>query len=264
VRRVPVAGTRGSPAGALRGWYAPRDLRKLRWLAVPLLLLMLLLWRPHVPGFDTGSSSAAPSAARASGSAPVAPPLPVAVPPCPPGIEPRLLLLVEDDSDSVAGDRRRYPESRQFVEWISRSAYCHEQDRAAVIHFASTTTASGPFLLRSEAGRISDALMGPDRGLGTGTELSPAVEAAAELAERFPSHAATLVLNTDGDISDDDVAFPRLAAFPGEIHVVAIGGPLPPTWGAVRTASDRVLTNSTQDGEVARGLADIWLQATGR
>lgn len=150
------------------------------------------------------------------------------------------------------------------MEWISQSAYCNDEDRAAVIHFASTAKASGPFLLRSESALITASLQGPDPSVGSDTALAPAVAAAADLARRFPSHRATLVLNTDGEINDTITAFARLALFPGDIHLVAIGKTLGPTWVAVKKASVRVLTDSTKTGEVARGLADIWLQATGR
>ena len=270
---LPVGETTGSPTGGLRGWFSPRDLRKWRWLALPLLLVLLLLWSPDLPSIRGGSRDSNRSVASAPAGAPSAtsvvggaavPVLAVLAAACPLGIEPGLLLLLEDDSSSVASDRRRYPESRQFVDWISESAYCHDDDQAAVIHFATTAASTGPFPLRTESKRITAALGGPDASVGSDTRLASAVEQATAIARRYPSHHPTLVINTDGDINDAIAAYAALAMFPGDVHIVAIGKSLNPTWMAVRKASVRVLTDSTKTGEVARGLADIWLQATGR
>jgi hypothetical protein len=147
---------------------------------------------------------------------------------------PTLLIAVFDDSGSVTGPAGsdplsgRYDEARQAFSAIARRGSTHEL--GAVVHF--DTPCSGDVdplpILRRTMLALRAALQVPPDASGS-SELGSSVLRAHELAAAHPDHRSTLVVFSDFQLFDADPAavLRDLAAFPGEVHAVVLGGRLP-------------------------------------
>ncbi|MFN2588570.1 MAG: hypothetical protein ABR613_10710 [Actinomycetota bacterium] len=110
----------------------------------------------------------------------------------------------------------------------------------------------------------SPTLQGPDPAVGAGTSLAGPVAEASDLAAKYPAHELLFVLVSDGILDDETAALDGLRALPGEIHLIALGAE--PQWTASWPRKPpltvQVLQGDTDLGEVARGIAEVWVRAT--
>lgn len=177
-----------------------------------------------------------------------------------PALYPTLLIAVFDDSGSVAGPvgsdplSGRYEEARQAFEVIARRGAAHEL--GAVLHFDTPCSGDvGPVpLVRRGLLSVRSALRVPLDGAGS-SELGPSLGRAAELAAEHPDHRATLVVLSDFLLFDPEPGpvLRALAAFPGDVHAVVLGGRLPP--GVLDERVQRTdITSEDQPGALALAL----------
>jgi hypothetical protein len=147
---------------------------------------------------------------------------------------PTLLIVLFDDSESVVSFggtdplSNRYAEVRRAFQIVARRGARHEL--AAIVHF--DTPSSGEVepvpITRTGMLRLRAGLRPPPDGAGT-SQLGPSLERATEIAEAHPEHEITLVVLSDFQLFDPDPAevLSHLAAFPGDVHAVVLGGHLP-------------------------------------
>ncbi len=148
-----------------------------------------------------------------------------------PSLEPTITIVITDDSGSVIGPAgadpvsNRYEEASRAFRAIGRRGGRHEL--GAVLHFDTPTSGDiGPTpLTRGGLERLRSGLHVPRDAAGT-SYLGPSLNAAAALANRYTSHEATLVILSDFELFDDDIAqvLDDLAEFPGGVHAVVLGG----------------------------------------
>lgn len=148
-----------------------------------------------------------------------------------PAKEPTLLIAVFDNSGSVTGPAGNDPLSNRFAEVahafsvVARRGANHEL--GAVLHFDTPTSGDvGPTpITKRGLVMLRRGLHMPPDGAGT-SELMPSLRRAVELAEAHPDHHATLVVLSDFQLFDSDQTqvFADLAAFPGQVHAVVLGG----------------------------------------
>jgi hypothetical protein len=146
--------------------------------------------------------------------------------------ERRLFILVLDDSGSVTGVggndplSRRYAEARLAVRTLSRACGCG-RERVAVLHFDGLGEVEPCGLDRWGLVRVLDGLVQPV-GAGGSSELGPALGRAEALAGEAAGHGyrVQLVVLSDFELLDDDPVgvMGRLAAFPGAVTAVVLGG----------------------------------------
>ena len=147
---------------------------------------------------------------------------------------PTLLIAVFDDSGSVTSPvgsdplSGRYEEARQAFQVIARRGSAHEL--GAVMHFDTPCSGDvGPLpILRRTMLVIRGGLQVPSDSAGS-SELRASLHRAQELAAAHPEHRPTLVVFSDFQLFDTEPAavLSELAAFPGDVHAVVLGGRLP-------------------------------------
>jgi hypothetical protein len=173
---------------------------------------------------------------------------------------PTLLIAVFDDSGSVAGPvgsdplSGRYEEARRAFEVVARRGATHEL--GAVLHFDSPCSGdiSPTPLVRRSLFALRGALRVPHDGAGS-SELGPSLRWAYQLAAEHPDHQATLVLFSDFLLLDPEPGpvLRDLAAFPGDVHAVVLGGRLPT--GVLGERIQRTdITQEDQPGALALAL----------
>jgi hypothetical protein len=173
---------------------------------------------------------------------------------------PTLLIALFDNSGSVTSPggtdplSNRYAEVTRAFHVVARKGSRHEL--GAIVHF--DTPSSGEVepmpIIRTGMVRLQAGLRPPPDGAGT-SELGPSLERAMEIAEAHPDHQATLVALSDFQLFDPEPSqvLAGLAAFPGNVHAVVLGGRLPAGVLDERitiTAIDR----ESRPGAVARAL----------
>ncbi|MEU8860914.1 hypothetical protein [Streptomyces umbrinus] len=151
-----------------------------------------------------------------------------------PAEEPTLLIAIFDDSGSVISPAgtdplsNRYAEATRAFAAVSRKGAPHEL--GAVLHFdtpCSSDVDPVPITRRGLVTLRSGLRLPPDaRG---SSELEPSLRRAAEMAEVYPDHSATLLIASDFLLMDPEPAhvLSELAAFPGQVHAVVLGTRLP-------------------------------------
>lgn len=147
---------------------------------------------------------------------------------------PTLLIPVFDNSGSVTAPVGTDPLSNRFSEVtrafsvVARKGSRHEL--GAVVHFDTPTSGDiGPVpLTRLGLLTLRRGLRVPPDGAGS-SELAPSLQRAVEIAETRPGYAATLVVLSDFQLLDREPSqvLSDLAAFPGDVHAVVLGGYLP-------------------------------------
>lgn len=152
-----------------------------------------------------------------------------------PAAEPTLLIADFDNSGSVTSPvgtdplSNRFGEVRYAFSVVARRGSRHEL--GAVLHFDSPTRSDvGPVpLTRRGLLTLRSGLRTPPDGAGS-SELAPSLARATELAASYPDHKATLVVLSDFLLLDPqpDQVLSALAAFPGQVHAVILGGGVPP------------------------------------
>ncbi|GGN20117.1 hypothetical protein GCM10011609_71580 [Lentzea pudingi] len=148
-----------------------------------------------------------------------------------PAAVPTLLIAVADDSASVTGSggsdplANRYAEMDKAFSTIARRG--SRRELAAVLHFDSPCDADvAPRPLTSRSVRaLRQRLRAPTGRYGS-SELGPSLRRALAMARTHPEHEATLVVLSDFALLDSDVeeVLGELAAFPGDVHAVLLGG----------------------------------------
>lgn len=144
---------------------------------------------------------------------------------------PTLLITVFDNSGSVISPVGTDPLSNRFAEvahaFAAVACRGSRHELGAVLHFDSPTSGDVPPMPITRHGlmRLRRGLQVPPDGAGS-SELGPSLRQAVELAEAHPDHHATLVVLTDFQLLDPDPVqvLVGLAAFPGQVHAVVLGG----------------------------------------
>ncbi|MGQ4268583.1 hypothetical protein [Nocardiopsis changdeensis] len=146
---------------------------------------------------------------------------------------PTLTIAIFDNSGSVISPSGTDPLSNRFAEVehafavVAKQAAPHEL--GAVLHFDSPCRGDvAPVALnRGGMTKLRGGLTVPSDGAGS-SALLPSLRQAVKLTERYPQHTATLVVLSDFMLLDANptAALRELAAFPGEVHAVVLGGRL--------------------------------------
>jgi len=148
---------------------------------------------------------------------------------------PTLLVAVFDNSGSVISPVGTDPLSNRFAEVahafsvVARWGSAHEL--GAVLHFDTPCSGEvGPVpLTRRGLKALRAGLHVPPEGAGS-SELAPSLQRAVEITDAHPGHETTLVVLSDFQLLDPDSGqvLAELAAFPGAVHAVVLGGRLSP------------------------------------
>jgi hypothetical protein len=145
-----------------------------------------------------------------------------------------LLICLFDESGSVIGPvgadpaSNRYGEARAAFHQVYAHCWC-DRELGAVLHFDSPTNRDvQPVSISKNIKRIEAGLTIP-HGIAGQSLLGPSLDAAIEMADRYPEHDATLVVFSDFALFDPDVdqVFTRLNEFPGEVHAVVLNASFP-------------------------------------
>jgi hypothetical protein len=173
---------------------------------------------------------------------------------------PSLLIAIFDNSGSVVCPTGTDPLSNRFAE-VTRAFTAVAQrgsrrELGAVLHFDAPCSGDvGPVpLTRTGLLMLRAGLRVPPDGAGT-SDLGPSLLRAVGLAEALPGHRATLVVLSDFLLTDanPDEVLRQLAAFPGDVHAVALGGRLQPDSLDERITVTRV-ERGDPPGAVARAV----------
>lgn len=144
---------------------------------------------------------------------------------------PTLLIPDFDNSGSVTSPGGTDPLSNRFAEvdrafsTVAKKGTRHEL--AAVLHF--DTPSSGEIepvpITRSGMAQLRRGLSVPSDGAGS-SWLGPSLRRAGQFASAHPGHEVTLVVLSDFYLLDADrpAVMAELAAFPGTVHAVVLGG----------------------------------------
>lgn len=144
---------------------------------------------------------------------------------------PTLLIAVSDDSGSVIATGGSDPLANRYAEmdraFSAIATRGSRRELAAVLHFDSPCDADVPPrpLTRRSLRALRRGLSAPTGRHGS-SELGPSLRRATSLAQQRAKHKATLVVLSDFALLDADVAavLAELAAFPGDVHAVLLGG----------------------------------------
>ncbi|MGH4012993.1 MAG: hypothetical protein ACRDSL_03475 [Pseudonocardiaceae bacterium] len=147
---------------------------------------------------------------------------------------PTLLITIFDNSGSVTSLGGTDPLSNRFAEVayafsvVAQRGSPHEL--GAVLHFDTPSSGDvGPEpLTRRGLKRLRRGLRVP-KGAGS-SELSASLQCAVEIAGAHPKCKLTLVVLSDFLLFDPEPSqvLAELAAFPGDVHAVVLGGYLAP------------------------------------
>jgi len=146
------------------------------------------------------------------------------------GEQPTLVVTVFDDSGSVTSPAgadpvaNRYQEARQALRAVARRCGCG-QCLGSVLHFDLVAGVPPTALTKRLVLGLEAGLQSPADGMGCSV-LGPSLAEAYEITERYPEHVSTLVVLSDFELFDPNVGevLARLAAFPGDVHAVVLGG----------------------------------------
>lgn len=146
------------------------------------------------------------------------------------GEQPTLVITVFDDSGSVTSPAgadpvaNRYQEARRALRAVARRCRCG-QCLGSVLHFDLVAGVAPTALTKRLVSGLEAGLRPPADGAGSSV-LGPSLAEAYEITARYPEHVSTLVVLSDFELFDPDVGgvLTRLAAFPGDVHAVVLGG----------------------------------------
>lgn len=234
LRDVPAAGPTGSPDISTEPRRRSRRLSP--WLGLTALLL--------------------PVVARAQWPEPY-PQVPLAPMVCADSAAPLVIDIIDDRSSSTyANDprHRREPELRQVIEWFDQ-ANCHVDDAVSVQSFDDVLAPVPRTGLKNDdsLNRVLRAL--PDQAPESSSTLGPTTRRATSWATHQPGATNMLLVATDGELTDFEDAFAELAQYPGPVHVVALGGEMPPEWDHAPSHHVTTLRREARFGDIARTIA---------
>jgi hypothetical protein len=176
-----------------------------------------------------------------------------------PASVPTLVIALFDDSGSVTGPSGNDPLSNRYAEveraFTAVARHGSRRELGAVLHFDTPAGDIGPTpLTRRGLQRLRQGLHRPAGAWGI-SELGTSLDLARRLAGSNPGHAATLVVLSDFELLDADPGrvLGDLHAFPGTVHAVVLGTPVP---DGVLTDPIAVTTvgKDARPGAVARAL----------
>lgn len=175
------------------------------------------------------------------------------------GEQPTLVISVSDDSASVTSPAgadpvsNRYAEAREAFRVVGRACRCRHC-LGAVLHFDLVGGAPPTPLARRLSSALEGALRMPPMAAGCSL-LGPSLEEAFHLAEQHPEHQCSLLVLSDFALMDPDPAqvLSRLSTFPGDVHAVILGRPLPHRVLDLRIRVTPV-TAEDEPGAVARAV----------
>lgn len=145
-----------------------------------------------------------------------------------------LQISLFDDSGSVIGPvgadpaSNRYAEARAAFRQVWSHCWC-ERELGAVLHFDTPTSGDVPPTPIGRGVEQLEAGLTVPHGIAGRSLLEPSLEAAIDLASRYPDYEATLVLFSDFALFDPhvDLVFARLNEFPGDVRAVVLNASLP-------------------------------------
>ena len=172
---------------------------------------------------------------------------------------PTLVIANFDNSGSVTSPAGTDPLSNRFAEVAHAFAVVARKgvrrEFGAVLSFDSPTSADVEPVPLTRAGlaQLSAGLRVPPDSRGT-SHLGPSLARARQLAGAFPEHHTTICVLSDFLLHDSDPAavLAELAAFPGTVHAVVLGG------RTVRFGSEQITVTTVRrddpPGAVAKAL----------
>lgn len=176
--------------------------------------------------------------------------------------DPTIVVKLFDNSGSVATGNdvsaRRYVEAQVAIDRVARCCKCGNE-LVAIYHFDTPTTGDVPPIPmgRKNQKAIEQGLGIPPDGRGI-SELGRSLDVAYDVVARYPDHDAILVVYSDFELFDHNLAdvLERFAAFPGTVHAVVLRSQPP----QILLDDDRVqVTHVGYDatpGAVARAVFD--------
>ena len=143
--------------------------------------------------------------------------------------EPVLLILIFDNSGSVAGVGgndpigQRFDEARLAIETVGKRCRCGKELAATLTFDSPTSLDVAPTPLKGGIATIEQGLAIPPDGGGS-SNLGPALRLARRLADRHPEHRTVLCVLSDYQLFDSNVraVLEELADFPGQVHAVVL------------------------------------------
>lgn len=197
-----------------------------------------------------------PLVARAQWPAPY-PQVPLAPLVCTDSAAPLVVDIIDDRSFSTYSNdprHRREPELRQVIEWFDQGN-CHAADAVSAQSFDDVLAPVPRTTLHDRASvrRVLGAI--PDRAPESSSTLGPTTRRAVSWASQQPAATNMLLIATDGELNDFGDAFAALAQYPGQVHVVALGGDLPPEWEDAPSHHVTVLRREARFGDIAQAIA---------
>jgi hypothetical protein len=180
---------------------------------------------------------------------------------------PQLVIPILDVSDSVIGSGgadshgRSFDETRLLARHLARH-HCTSKDRFGTVIFADGVVELEPTPF-SSLSVIESALQRPPvNEIGSGTRLDRALQAAAAMTARFPTHDATVIVLSDVVVNDPVAVQAELAKLDeSRLHLVALGDYDPHLDTSFSTVTD---LGDASSGEVAQALNDAVIDARKR
>jgi len=170
---------------------------------------------------------------------------------------PLTLHLLDDRSGSTWTTdpmHRRERELAQLAAWDTNGD-CDL--RVAAASFDNVTPPLPPAPATSDRALRGVAAALPVEGDESSSTLAPTLAQSAAWAAAAPDQHHVAVVATDGEVDLDDT-FAQIRKFPGDVVVIALGGPLPDEWKQVAGDVDAVVQ---LDGQV--GLGDVATKVAG-
>ena len=173
--------------------------------------------------------------------------------------EPTHTIVVFDNSGSVTGGNdvigNRFTEAELAFEAVARRCRCG-REMASCISFDSPTGLDAMGIpLRGGLAKIKHGLAVPRDAAGSSV-LGPSLDIAQRLTKQYPTHQTVLVVLSDFELFDPDVAktLDEFRTFPGDVHAVVLRSTPPQELVDDDRVSVTAVTYDSPPGSVANAV----------